>query len=71
MRSTIQYNHVVEDVEKLTLEEQESLVKLLHQRVMERRRAELAIEIQDARNEFQNGKATPATPNELANEMIS
>jgi len=71
MKSTVPYDHVVEDVEKLTIEEQESLVKLLHHRLTERRRTELAKEIQEAQKELREGKATATTPDELANEIVS
>ncbi len=61
----------METVDSLPLEEQEELIEILRRRVIERRREELAKEIQEARKEFRAGRARPATPDELMSEILS
>lgn len=65
------FGDVLETVDSLPLEEQEELIEILRRRVIERRREELAKEIQEARKEFRAGRARPATPDELMSEILS
>lgn len=48
MESVLPFGEVLEAADKLSLEEQETLIEIIHRRVIERRREELAKEIQDA-----------------------
>ena len=41
MQATITFNTVLEDIEKLSLEEQESLLDLMDKRIKAKRRSEL------------------------------
>lgn len=67
----ISFGEVLEAADKLTLEEQESLIDILHRRMIERRRAELAKDIEEARKEFREGRCQPATPGEIMDEILS
>ncbi|TAK63873.1 MAG: hypothetical protein EPO24_03760 [Bacteroidetes bacterium] len=71
MQNTITYNDILEDVDKLSLEEQESLIDVIQHRLIERRRDELAKEIQAVRQEYRDGKATVVSADELAREILS
>ncbi len=71
MRNTMTFGDVLETVDRLPLEEQEELIEILHRRVIERRREELAKEIQEAQREFRAGRARPATPDEIMSEILS
>ncbi len=71
MRNTMTFGDVLETVDSLPLEEQEELIEILRRRVIERRREELAKEIQEARKEFRAGRTRPATPDELMSEILS
>ena len=71
MRNTMTFGDVLETVDRLPLEEQEELIEILRRRVIERRREELAKEIQEARKEFRAGQTRPATPDELMSEILS
>ena len=70
MESVLAFGEVLEVVDKLSLEEQETLIEVVRRRIIERRREELAKEIQDAQKEFQAGRCRPVTPDELMAEIL-
>ena len=70
MESVLAFGEVLEVVDKLSLEEQETLIEVVRRRIIERRREELAKEIQDAQKEFQAGHCRPVTPDELMAEIL-
>jgi hypothetical protein len=65
------FGEVLEAADHLTLDEQENLVGILKRRKVERRRLELAVDIQEALREFKSGNARAATPEELMREIVS
>lgn len=67
----VSFGEVLEAADKLTLEEQETLIDILHRRMIDRRRAELAKDIEAAREEFREGRCRPATPDEIMEEILS
>ena len=71
MENVMSFNEVLEFADKLSLDDQETLMEVLHRRIIEHRRAELAKEIQDAQQEFKEGKCKPTTPAELMKEILS
>ncbi len=70
MESVLAFGEVLEVVDKLSLEEQETLIGVVRRRIIERRREELAKEIEDAQREFQAGHCRPMTPDELVAEIL-
>ncbi|MGD0696419.1 MAG: hypothetical protein ABSB82_16480 [Terriglobia bacterium] len=71
MANHLQYREILEGAEALSAEEQETLVQVLKSRLRERRRAELAQDVQAAQKEFAEGRCQPATPAELVKEILS
>jgi len=71
MEQTMPFGEVLEAINKLSLEEQETLMDILHRRMAERGRKALAVEIQEARREFAEGQCWPATADELMKEILS
>ncbi len=71
MEKLMTFGEVLEAIAQLSLLEQESLLEVVHQRVIEQRRVELAQEIQEARQEFEAGQCRPTTPNELMAEILA
>jgi len=61
----------VDAADRLTLEEQETLVALLNRRLADRRRAELAADIREAQREFERGALRPITPDQIMKEILS
>lgn len=71
MGNVMTFGELLEAADKLSLEEQETLVDILHRRMIERRRTELAKDIQDAQQEFQEERCREVTPSELIREILS
>ena len=71
MQIVISFGEVVEAADRLSLDEQESLLDILRRRIIERHRTKLAQNIQDARIELQKGDYQPATPSEIMEEILS
>ena len=63
------FGEVLDAVDQLSLEEQEMLADLLHRRIIEHRRDQLAVEIQQAQQEFREGHSKSTTPAELMREI--
>ncbi|MCY4514878.1 MAG: hypothetical protein OXC69_07075 [Candidatus Tectomicrobia bacterium] len=64
------FGQILEGIETLSIEDQEVLEEILHRRIVERRREELAHDVQLAQQEFQAGQSRPVTPDELMNEIM-
>lgn len=71
MKNSLPFGEILEAADGLTLEEQETLVDILNRRVIDRRRSELAKDIQHAQQEFQDGGCRPITPDDLMGEILS
>ncbi len=71
MEKTLSFGEVLDRVEQLSLEDQEALTDIIRRRIIERRRAELAKDILEAQEEFEDGNARPITPDELIAEILS
>jgi SOS-response transcriptional repressor LexA len=71
MGNMTSFGEVLEAADKLSMEEQETLIDILHRRMIERRRAELARDIRETQKEFQEGKCKPVTPDKLMKEVLS
>ncbi len=71
MASHLQYREILEGAEELSVEDQETLVETLKNRLRERRRAELARDVQAAQEEFAEGRCQPSTPAELMKDILS
>ena len=71
MAKALLFGEVLEAIDTLSLEDQETLEGILHRRIIERRRAELVQDVQEAQQEFQAGQCRPVTPEELMQEIVS
>ena len=71
MRNGMTFNDVLESVDKMSLEEQETLTEVMHRRIIERKRAALVREIKEAQKEFKDGSCQPVTPSDLMKEILS
>lgn len=63
------FSEVLDAASGLSTDEQESLLNILGHRLIERRRLELAREIEEARTEFTTGQLRPASIDEIMNEI--
>ncbi len=65
------FGEVLDAVEQLSLDDQETLAEIVRLRVAQRRRRELAEDVREAREEFAAGRARPMTPDKLMDEIES
>jgi len=65
------YGQVLDSIEALPEEQQESLLEVMKRRLAERRRNALAKSVQEARKEFKAGKLRPATPSEIMRKLLA
>ena len=70
-RRPSRFHVIVDAADRLTVEEQETLVTVLNRRLADRRRAELARDIQEGRKEFERGTLRPSTPEKIVKEILS
>ena len=65
------YGQVLDSIEALPDEQQESLVDIVRKRLAERRRAALVKSVDAARKEFKAGKVRPANPSEIMRKILA
>ncbi len=71
MEPTGIFAEVLETIDRMPVEDQEALIEIVRRRALERNRRRLAVEVQDARREFEEGRCHPATAGELMDEILS
>lgn len=67
----MRFAEVLDAADQLSLDEQANLVDVLNRRIVERRRDQLAEEIQQARREHAAGQCKPATPEQIFKDLLS
>jgi hypothetical protein len=65
------YGQVLDSIEALPDDQQESLVDTVSKRLAERRRAALVKSVTGARKEFKSGKIRPATAAEIMRKVLA
>jgi hypothetical protein len=65
------FAQVLDSVDELGVEEQESLVEVLQRRLAEHRREILLEAVRSARREFETGRCRPATPKQIVKRIFS
>lgn len=71
MSKAISFNELLEAVDHLSLDEQESLIDVVCHRISEHRRQEIFAFISSAREEYQRGKLSPETPQDIMSAILS
>ncbi|WP_199310350.1 hypothetical protein [Phormidium tenue] len=59
------FTKILEAADHLQLEDQEDLIRILQNRLRDRRRAELIQDVQEAQQEFSLDECKPVTPSQL------
>ena len=65
------FTKILEAADRLQLEDQEDLIRILQSRLRESRRDELIKDVQEAQQEFALGECKRVTPSQLMNELLS
>ena len=71
MAHVMPFDEVLEAADQLSPEEQQALIAILHRRLAQAGRQRLAAEVQEARQEFAEGRCGPATADELMREILT
>jgi hypothetical protein len=69
MTSVSRLDQVLESIENLSVDEQETLIDLISHRLAERRRSEIAANITQAQVEYQTGKVFRGTVTQIMDEL--
>lgn len=67
----ITFAGILEEADKLPIEDQENLIRILQNRLRDKRRAERVRDVQETQQEFASGKCQPVTPDQLIEEILS
>jgi hypothetical protein len=71
MTIALPFNEVLEVIETLSLDEQETLLAIVQRRFAERSRQKLLADVQSAREEFNQGDCQPTSVDELMKDILS
>ena len=71
MQETTPFVAALDAAGRLSIDEQEALVEIVHRRTVEQRRERLLKDVQDAEREYQAGSCQPTTPSDLMREILS
>jgi hypothetical protein len=69
MKKSISFDDAIDLVESLPKDQQESLVEIVHHRIIEERRNKLAQSIKQAKKEFAAGAVKQGTVADLMNDL--
>lgn len=71
MEHVTTFGDILEAADRLSVEEQESLLDVLRRRLVERRRQDVAQDIEEARGAWEAGQCREVTPDEIYDEIVS
>ncbi|MEH2280013.1 MAG: hypothetical protein V7K90_01515 [Nostoc sp.] len=69
MTSVSRLDQVLESIENLSVDEQETLIDLIRHRLAERRRSEISANIAQAQVEYQTGKVFRGNVTQIMDEL--
>jgi hypothetical protein len=67
---SLSFQDLIEAVESMPLDDQSMLVELINKRIIEKRRAELVAEVQEARGAFKRDEAKRGTFEDLMKDLL-
>lgn len=71
MAKATSFSELLDAVDHLSLDEQESLIDVVRHRIAEHRRQEISSLISSARKEYKQGELFPETPQDIMNSILS
>ena len=71
MEAVQTFHKVLEDVDHLSLDEQETLVDIIRKRLIEKRRRQIIADVIEGEKEFAAGTLKPASVAEIMREITS
>ncbi|MSU77179.1 MAG: hypothetical protein EXS16_03680 [Gemmataceae bacterium] len=70
MSQVIPFGEVLEAADHLSIDEQPELIAVLARRLAQAGRQRVAADVQEARQEFAEGRCTPTTPEQMMLEIL-
>lgn len=70
MAQVLPFAEVLEAADHLSQEEQEELIAIMRRRLAQAARQRLTAEVQEARQEFAEGRCSPTTADQLMREIL-
>lgn len=71
MMTQTTFAEILDRADELPLESQETLIRILQNRLRDKRRAERVRDVEEAQQEFALGKCQSVTPEQLMEEILS
>jgi hypothetical protein len=71
MSHVMTFGNILDEVQKLPLEDQDMFREILSKRIREHRRNQLADEMREARAEYNAGQCRPISVDDLMNEIVT
>ncbi|HXU47249.1 MAG TPA: hypothetical protein VN783_17110 [Thermoanaerobaculia bacterium] len=69
--TAMRFAELLDAVDELPLGDQVELVEIVRRRLIERRRDELAKEVEEARSEYREGRCVPRTAEEILRDVLA
>lgn len=69
VKNRISFQQLLDYVEQLPIDQQESLIDIIRRRIIELRRDELSMSIREARTEYEKGKIKTGSVDDLAKDL--
>ncbi len=70
MKKIMSFAEVLEAADRLSLDEQETIIDILYRRMIEHRRKVLVKEIREAQRDFLAGRCIPSSTDEIMKEIL-
>ena len=70
MKKVSTFEDILEAANRLSLEEQEVILDILHRRMIEKKRTELISQVRESEREYAEGLCRETTPEELIKEIL-
>jgi hypothetical protein len=68
---TLTFGEVLEVIDRLSIEDQEEIVKILKSRLSDRRREQIIEDVLESEREFAEGRCKTGTVDEIMREILS
>ncbi len=71
MSQAVAFGDVLDAADRLTPDEQEALIEILHRRLAQAGRQRIVAEVREAQDEFATGQCQTVSPDDLMRDILS
>ena len=65
------FTEILDAIDKLNLDEQESLMEIICHRIIDKRRQQILADIEEAHRDYRAGRILPASADEIMDDILS